>query len=180
MECFAESRPTAHLKLDATRQRCTHTRQTIPDAAGLDAVGMAPLTRIRHVRAGALHSVEEFPGVRSIEVPDDYRLQERRFKITQVHSMASAGLGFERLPVGNDAADLAAHVSQRSIAPDVAFRVLGVALDRHRPERIVGPYPPVRRHNEQLQLVALSGAVGNTRRTAPQWQEPCSDGVGRS
>lgn len=160
MECFAESRPTAHLKLDATRQRCTHTRQTIPDAAGLDAVGMAPLTRIRHVRAGALHSVEEFPGVRSIEVPDDYRLQERRFKITQVHSMASAGLGFERLPVGNDAADLAAHVSQRSIAPDVAFRVLGVALDRHRPERIVGPYSaraPAQR------AVAAGGLVGRSR-----------------
>jgi len=38
----------------------------------------------------------------------------------------------------------------------------------------------VRRHNEQLQLVALSGAVGSVRRTAPQWQEPCSDGVGCS
>ena len=36
----------------------------------------------------------------------------------------------------------------------------------------------MRRHNEQLQLVALSGAVGSVRRTAPQWQEPCSDGVG--
>jgi hypothetical protein len=40
--------------------------------------------------------------------------------------------------------------------------------------------PPVRRHNEQLQLVALSGAAGSVRRTAPQWQEPCSDGVGCS
>lgn len=40
--------------------------------------------------------------------------------------------------------------------------------------------PPVRRHNEQLQLVALSGATGSVRRTAPQWQEPCSDGVGWS
>jgi len=79
-------------------------------------------------------SVEEFPGIRSIEAPDDYRLQERRFKITQVHSMASAGLGFKRLPMGDDAADLAAHVPQRSIAPDIAFRVLGMALDRHCPK----------------------------------------------
>lgn len=38
--------------------------------------------------------------------------------------------------------------------------------------------PPVRRHNEQLQLVAVSGAAGNVRRTEPQWQEPCSDGEG--
>jgi len=36
----------------------------------------------------------------------------------------------------------------------------------------------VRRHNEQLQLMALSGAVGSVRHTAPQWQEPFSDGVG--
>ncbi len=28
------------------------------------------------------HSVKEFPGVRSIETPDDYRLQERWFEIT--------------------------------------------------------------------------------------------------
>jgi len=27
-------------------------------------------------------SVKEFPGIRSIEAPDDYRLQERWFEIT--------------------------------------------------------------------------------------------------
>jgi hypothetical protein len=69
-------------------------------------------------------SVKEFPGIRSIEAPDDYRLQERRFEITQVHSMQSAGLGFKRLPMGDDAANLAANVPQGAIAPDVAFRVL--------------------------------------------------------
>lgn len=40
--------------------------------------------------------------------------------------------------------------------------------------------PPVRRHNEQLQLVAVSGAAGSVRRTEPQWQEPCSNGGGCS
>lgn len=35
--------------------------------------------------------------------------------------------------------------------------------------------PPVRRHNEQLQLVAVSGAEGRIRWIEPQWQEPCSD-----
>ena len=36
--------------------------------------------------------------------------------------------------------------------------------------------PPVRRHQEQLQLVAVSGGGGRLRRTAPQWQEPRSGG----
>ena len=34
----------------------------------------------------------------------------------------------------------------------------------------------MRRHSEQLQLVAVSGAAGSVRRTKPQWQEPCSEG----
>ena len=54
--------------------------------------------------------------------------------------MASAGLGFKRLPMGDDAANLAAHVPQSSIAPDVAFRALRMALDRHRSKLVVGPY----------------------------------------
>ena len=60
---------------------------------------------------------------------DDHRFQQRGFKITQVHAMHGTGLRFKRLPMGDDAADLAAHVFQGSIAPDVAFRVLRVALD---------------------------------------------------
>jgi len=74
--------------------------------------------------------------------------------------MASAGLGFKRLPMGDDAADLAAHVPQRSIAPDVAFRVLGMALDRHCPKLIVGPYAssaPAQR------AVTTRGVVGCSR-----------------
>lgn len=35
--------------------------------------------------------------------------------------------------------------------------------------------PPVRRHSEQLQLVAVSGAAGSARRTEPQWQDPFNE-----
>src|SRR3546814_10586633 len=33
----------------------------------------------------------------------------------------------------------AAHVPQRPVAPDVAFRVFGMTLDRHRSELVIGP-----------------------------------------
>jgi hypothetical protein len=74
-------------------------------------------------------SIQEFPGVRPIEAPDDNRLKQRGFKIPQVYAVASAGRGLDRLPVGDDTAGLAPHIPQTSIAPDIAFRVLGVALD---------------------------------------------------
>src|SRR6188768_177134 len=32
--------------------------------------------------------------------------------------------------------------------------------------------PPLRRHSEQLHLVATVGVDGSVRRTAPQWHEP--------
>jgi len=53
--------------------------------------------------------------------------------------MPGAGLGLQRLPMGNDAARLAAHVPQRPVTPDVAFRVLRMTLDGHRSELVVGP-----------------------------------------
>src|SRR3546814_17647881 len=57
----------------------------------------------------------------------------------QVHSRASARPGFQWLPVGNDAARLAAHAPQRPITPDVVFRVPGMTLNRHSSELVVGP-----------------------------------------
>jgi hypothetical protein len=54
--------------------------------------------------------------------------------------MTSAGRGFKRLPVGDDPAGLAPKVPQGSIAPDVTFGVLGVALDRDRAKFVVSPY----------------------------------------
>ncbi len=43
--------------------------------------------------------------------------------------MTSAGGGFERLPVGDDPAGLTPNVLQSPVTPDVAFGILGVALD---------------------------------------------------
>lgn len=56
--------------------------------------------------------------------------------------MTSAGCGLKRLPVGDDPARLAPKVFQGPITPDVAFRVLGVALDNDRAKFVVGPYSP--------------------------------------
>jgi hypothetical protein len=55
--------------------------------------------------------------------------------------MTSAGRGFKRLPVGDDPAGRASNVPQGPITPDVAFRVLWVALDNDCAKFVVGPYP---------------------------------------
>lgn len=41
----------------------------------------------------------------------------------------------------NDAAGPAPEIPERSIAPDILFRVLGVALDGHRTQFVIGPDP---------------------------------------
>src|SRR3546814_10552232 len=83
----------------------------------------------------ALHTVEECPGIRAVEAPDDHRFQEPWIEVAQVHSVPGAGFGFQRFPVGDDAARFAAHVPQRPVAPDVAFRVFGMTLDRYSSDR---------------------------------------------
>ena len=110
--------------------------------------------------------------IRPIEAPNDDRLQERRFKIPQVHPVTSGGRGFNRLPMGDDAAGLAAKIPQRSIAPDVAFRILGMTLDRDRAKFVVGPYPACaptqrtvatrRRFGRRRQREAHQAAVAGT------------------
>src|SRR5438105_301682 len=84
-------------------------------------------------------SIEECPGICAVKAPDDHRFQQLRLEVAQVHSVPSARLGFQWLPVGNDAARLAAHVPQRPITPDVVFRVLGMTLNGHCSELVVGP-----------------------------------------
>ena len=91
---------------------------------------------------GGKGSIQEFPSVRPIEAPNDHRLQERGLEIPQVHSVSSAGCGFNRLPMGDDTAGLASNIPQGPIAPDVAFRILGMALDGDRAKFVVGPYSP--------------------------------------
>jgi hypothetical protein len=55
--------------------------------------------------------------------------------------MTSAGRGFKRLPVSDGPAGLAPNILQGPITPNVAFRVLGVALDEDRAKFVVSPYP---------------------------------------
>src|SRR3546814_5710098 len=90
--------------------------------------GAARVAGVHERGTCALHSVEECPGIRAVEAPDDHRFQEPWIEVAQVHSVPGAGFGFQRFPVGDDAARFAAHVPQRPVAPDVAFRVFGMTL----------------------------------------------------
>ena len=65
-----------------------------------------------------------------IKAPNDDGLQERGFKNSQIYSVASGGCGFYWLPMGDDTAVLTPNIPQGSIAPHVALRMLGMALDR--------------------------------------------------
>lgn len=53
--------------------------------------------------------------------------------------MASAGLGLDGLPMGGNAAGLAPEVPEAAITPDVALRVLRMALDRDATEFVISP-----------------------------------------
>src|SRR3546814_2414053 len=88
--------------------------------------GAARVAGVHERGTCALHSVEECPGIRAVEAPDDHRFREPWIEVAQVHSVPGAGFGFQRFPVGDDAARFAAHVPQRPVAPDVAFRVFGM------------------------------------------------------
>ena len=69
--------------------------------------------------------------------------------------MASAGLSFNRFPVGDDSADLAPEIAECSIAPHVAFCVFGMALDGDRAKFIERP---------DAAGTAAQGAVATRRR----------------
>ena len=53
--------------------------------------------------------------------------------------MASAWPDFDRRPMGCDATNLATKIAQGAITPNVALRVLRMALDREAAELVVGP-----------------------------------------
>lgn len=53
--------------------------------------------------------------------------------------MASAGLGLDGLPMGGNAAGLAPEIPEAAIAPDVALRVLRMAMDGDATEFVIGP-----------------------------------------
>ena len=87
-----------------------------------------------------MRSIQELPCVRSIELPDRDRLQEPWIEVAQVDTLTSAGCGFKRLPMRDDAAGLAPKVLYGAIAPDVAFGVCRMAFDDDHAKFVVGPY----------------------------------------
>ena len=84
-------------------------------------------------------SIEECPRVRAVEAPDDHGLQQRWIEVAQVHAVPGTRLGIQWFPVGDDAARLATHVLQCPVAPDIAFRVAGMAFHSVCAQRVVGP-----------------------------------------
>lgn len=86
-----------------------------------------------------MHLINEFPGIRPIETPDDDRVQQRGIEVSQVHRVASAGLELNGLPVGGDATGPATEISQSAVAPDVALRILRMAAHGDRAKLVVGP-----------------------------------------
>jgi len=90
-------------------------------------------------------------------MPDDHRLEQARLEVSQVDSVPGAGLGVQRLPVGQVAAGPAAQVPQRPIPPDVRFRVLGVTLNRNCSALVVGPDAG---HAPAERAIATRGRVG--------------------
>ena len=53
--------------------------------------------------------------------------------------MTDGECGFNRLPMGEDTAGFAPNIPQGSIAPNIAFRILRMALDRDRAKFVIGP-----------------------------------------
>jgi len=84
-------------------------------------------------------SIQELPSVCAVEALDHDRRQELRFKISQVHPVASTGRWLNWLPMGGNTAGPAPKIRQGPITPDVAFRVLRVALDGNRTKFVEGP-----------------------------------------
>src|SRR5690606_8729011 len=116
--------------------------------------------------------VEECPGIRAVETPDDHRRQEPWLEVAQVHAVAGAGRGFQRFPVGHDAARPAAHVPQRPITPDVVFRVPGRALDRNGSERVVRPDACRATADRAIATGGLAGREGEREADRPAMAGP--------
>jgi hypothetical protein len=77
-------------------------------------------------------SIEERPRIRTIEAPDDHRLEQLWLEVAQVHPVPSARFGIQWFPVSDDPARFATHVSKRPVTPDIVFRVSGMTLNRNR------------------------------------------------
>jgi hypothetical protein len=94
--------------------------------------------RVRR-HCGSPRSVDERPSVRSIETAYLNRLLKSWIKVVEVDTVLAPWLRGEWLPMRSAPAGLAAHGSQRLIAPDVLGGVLRMSLYPNRSELVVRP-----------------------------------------
>src|SRR4029453_12516301 len=85
------------------------------------------------------HSVDEFPSVRSIEPSYLNTLLTARLKVVQIDTVLAAWPGDTWLPMRGTSADLATHIAQSLVAPDVLGRILRVSFYPNRSELVVRP-----------------------------------------
>jgi hypothetical protein len=83
--------------------------------------------------------IEELPSVRSIELPDSDGRHERRFEVSQVHSVLGSFSWNQRLPVRYAAARATVDGSHRSAILDVLGGGFRMALDSYCTELVVDP-----------------------------------------
>ena len=86
--------------------------------------------------------------------------------------MVGTWFGFQWLPVRGAPARCTPHRPESPVTLDVALRILRMSRHAYGPEFVVRQRAPSRLQMEQLQLVAFSGADGNSMVIAPQWQVP--------
>ena len=84
-------------------------------------------------------SVDEFPGVRSVEPAYPNGLLEARIKIVQIDAVLAAWLGDKGFPMGDAPAGLAAYIAKRLVAPDVLGRILRMSFYPNCSELVIRP-----------------------------------------
>ena len=97
---------------------------------------------------------------------------ELGLEVAEVHAMLGARLRLQRLPMSDTPTSLAANIA--SVRSPQMYSVVdsGCPVILTVPNSKYTHGPPLRRHSEQLHLVATVGVDGSVRRTAPQWHEP--------
>src|SRR4051812_20707864 len=84
-------------------------------------------------------SIDELPGVRSIETAYPNTLLKAWIEVVEVHTMPSTRARSEWLPVRHAPAGVATHRAQRLVSPDVPSGVFRVAVDPNRSKLVVHP-----------------------------------------
>ena len=86
-------------------------------------------------------SVDEFPGVRSVEPSYLNTLLKARIEVVQIDTAPATWLGDKWLPMRDTSAGPATHIAQGLVAPDVLGRILRVSFYPNRSELVVRPKP---------------------------------------